>query len=351
MEQNQKNSHKCCPSELRYDEASQDWVVIAPGRGKRPELYKHPRARVDMDPKDCPFCNLAVTQEPPVLSYANSKKFAGSLPSDWTLAVIPNKFPAFCSPAGSKICKIKDGPLYHAMDAVGFCEIVVTRDHEKHIALMDLAAVREILDAYQSRYLALKKNKFVKYISIFHNHGIEAGASQPHPHSQIITSPLVDVDLRRAIVKTKKHFRRRKKCLACEMTAWEKKDKKRVVFKNHDFVAVCPFASKSPFQVIITPQKHSPYFESISESQKTSLAEIFSAVMKKIHKGLEDPPYNFYLHTAPSDGKAYPFYHWHWTILPKTATMAGFELGTHMEISTITPETAAEYLRNQNTIE
>lgn len=29
----------------------------------------------------------------------------------------------------------------------------------------------------------------------------------------------------------------------------------------------------------------------------------FSIVMKKIKKGLDDPPYNFYLHTAPCDGK------------------------------------------------
>jgi len=69
--------------------------------------------------------------------------------------------------------------------------------------------------------------------------------------------------------------------------------------------------------------------------------------LKKIYKGLHDPPYNFYLHTAPCDGKQYPYYHWHWTILPKTSIWAGFELGARMEISTIEPEKAAEYLRKQ----
>ena len=62
-------------------------------------------------------------------------------------------------------------------------------------------------------------------------------------------------------------------------------------------------------------------------------------------QGFGRSAYNFYLHTAPCDGKEYPYYHWHWTILPKTSTWAGFELGSRMEISTIEPEKAAEYLR------
>jgi len=69
--------------------------------------------------------------------------------------------------------------------------------------------------------------------------------------------------------------------------------------------------------------------------------------MIALYKGLGDPPYNFYLHTAPCNKKDCFQYHWHWTILPKTSTPAGFEIGTQMEISTIEPEKAAEYLRKQ----
>jgi UDPglucose--hexose-1-phosphate uridylyltransferase len=344
--QNQKN--KCCPSQLRYDEVSRDWVVIAPGRGKRPEEYKRQRKIMPMDSKDCVFCNLTADSKP-VLAFAHGLQTAdGSLPADWSLAVIPNKFPAFCAPAaGTKICKQHVGPVYHSMDAAGFCEIAITRDHNLHIGTMDLPAVEEVISAYQARYLMLKKNKFVKYISIFHNHGVEAGASQPHPHSQIITSPLVDVDLANALANSKKYYKKYKKCLACVMTEWELKDGARMVCENADFVALCPFASKSAFQVVISPKKHSPNFENITDGQKKNLTQIFSAVIKKICKGLGDPAYNFYLHTAPCDNKDYGYYHWHFTIMPKTATMAGFELGTRIEISTIEPERVAEYLRGQ----
>jgi len=191
------------------------------------------------------------------------------------------------------------------------------------------------------------KKPFVNYISIFHNHGPEAGASQPHPHSQIITTPLIDIDLEKALLNSQRHFKKKKGCVYCRMTKWEMKVKKRVVFENESFLAVCPFASKAAFEVIISPKKHLPYFERITEKEKCQLAEALKTVLNKLYKALNNPSYNFYLKTSPCDGENYDFYHWHFTILPKTGIWAGFEIGTRMEISTIEPEKAAEYLRKQ----
>jgi UDPglucose--hexose-1-phosphate uridylyltransferase len=75
------------------------------------------------------------------------------------------------------------------------------------------------------------------------------------------------------------------------------------------------------------------------------LAEVFQKALSSIYVALNDPAYNFYIHTAPCDGKDYPHYHWHIEILPHTSTWAGFELDTGIEISTIQPEVAAEHLR------
>ena len=108
---------------------------------------------------------------------------------------------------------------------------------------------------------------------------------------------------------------------------------------------MCPFASKAAFQVIITAKKHLSHFEKITEDEKMQLAEAFEVVLKKIRKCLNDPPFNFYLHTAPCNNGKYNHYHWHWTILPKTSIWAGFEVGTRMEISNIEPEEAAAFLR------
>ena len=124
------------------------------------------------------------------------------------------------------------------------------------------------------------------------------------------------------------------------------KVKKRIIFENKDFLVLCPFASKSAFEVIISPKKHASNFEKISEKEKWNLVEAFKVAMTKLYKALDDPPYNFYLHTAPVKGK-HPYYHWHFTILPKTATPAGFELGTRMEICVVEPEKAAQFLKKQ----
>ena len=124
-------------------------------------------------------------------------------------------------------------------------------------------------------------------------------------------------------------------------------DGRRIIFENKEFIVLCPFASRVSFEIRIFPKKHHAYFERVTDEQKEYLAEAFLAALGKLDKGLADPPHNFFLHTAPCDGKNYDHYHWHWEILPKTATWAGFELGTGIEISTIEPEKAAEYLRKQ----
>ncbi len=337
------------PSELRFDLASRDWVIIATGRARRPETFKKERRKIEkVSKKNCPFCQVH-TQEIPTLIFSQGKRLdfkpTQKIPEDWTTIVVPNKFPAFipCAELNKQI----EVRMFEKMNAVGFHEVVITRDHKKQISQFSVEKIKEVIDVYQARYLSLMKEKFVHYVSIFHNHGIEAGASIAHPHSQIITSPLIDTDLKTAISDSKKFWKKNKKCVYCLLAELESKKKVRVVFENEGFLVICPFASKMAFETIITPKKHSAYFEKITEKEKWLLAEAFQQATNRLYKALGDPAYNFYLHTAPCDKKKYEYYHWHWTILPKTSTWAGFEIGTGMEISTIEPEKAAQYLRKQ----
>jgi len=342
-----KKPKKKFPSELRLDVVSGDWVVIATGRAKRPEMFKSERRRKieELPEGKCPFCQIE-TQEKPLLIFfrGNRIPITKKIPKNWTTVVIPNKYPAFIS--DRSLNAKMEGP-YQIMNAVGLHELVVTRDHQKSLGQFDTRQVKEVIDAYQSRYLNLMKEPQVHYVSIFHNHGAGAGASQVHPHSQIAAVPLIDADLRKALSNSQKYFENYQECVYCQMNDWEMKRKKRIVFENRDFLVICPFASKAAFEIIISPKKHLAYFEKITEREKLYLSEAFKVALSKLYKGLNDPAYNFYLHTPPCDGKNYDFYHWHWTILPKTATWAGFELGARMEISTIEPEKAAEYLRKQ----
>ena len=344
-----KNKKSKFPSELRLDSVSGNWVIIATNRAKRPETFEQEDSSQEKLSKEgCPFCEIETQENPTLVSSKGKEVLCRSwqeLPKNWTIVSIPNKYPAFMPL--DKLEKRNQGKLYKKMNAVGFHEVIVTRSHEKQMAQFSVNQIKEVLDVYQSRYIDLMSEKFVNHISIFHNHGRKAGASIAHPHSQIITTPLIDVDLQGALSNSRDYYRKEKQCIYCAMNKFEKRNKERIVFENKDFLVICPFASKTAFQVIISPKKHLPYFERITEQEKCSLAEAFQKALKKLFKGLNNPAYNFYLHTAPCDKGDYDYYHWHWTILPKTSFLAGFEIGTQMEISTIEPEKAATYLKKQ----
>jgi UDPglucose--hexose-1-phosphate uridylyltransferase len=360
MEKNIKHKTKSAnrekfPSELRFALISRDWVVVATGRAKRPEAFKsEKRRKTTISQKDCFFCNIE-TQLPPILISRQGKIDIFSpndhqsggiqIPKDWTIVVIPNKYPAFVRMDGLNIRK---KGLHQIMNAYGAAEVVVTRHHTKQLAQFTLEQIKELLDVYQARYVELMKEPHINYVSIFHNHGEEAGASVSHPHSQIIAAPVIDPKIKRSLFGAKSYFEHYKKCAHCEMNKWDVKHRERVVFENKEFLVVCPFASKSAFEMSITPKEHLPYFERITDAQKHQLAEAFFAAIRKLYKGLADPPYNFYLQTAPCDGRNHDYYHWHWVIAPKTSILAGFEMSTGIEISTIRPEEAAEYLKKQS---
>ncbi|OGZ60605.1 MAG: galactose-1-phosphate uridylyltransferase [Candidatus Spechtbacteria bacterium RIFCSPLOWO2_01_FULL_43_12] len=336
---NISNDHKRV-SELRQDLVTGDWIAIATSRARRPQEYaKKGGKELEEDPAKCPFEDpQAHGNAPPLLVYKNKKH------PDWSLQVIPNKYPAFTHMEGCG--EIYEKGPYLVRDGRGYHEVIITRDHKKHLALLTIANVAEVLTAYKERYNALKGDKCVKYISIFHNHGADAGASLFHPHSQLIAVPFIPSDIHRSLVGSNMYFRKNGECVHCAMIRWEIEDKKRLVFENEMFVAFCPFVSRSAFEIRIFPKDHRAYFENLPDDYISQLADALRATLAKLNKLLNDPAYNFFVHTAPVDGPKYPNYHWHIEVLPKTAVWAGFELGTGMEISTIEPQKAAKFLRD-----
>ena len=130
------------------------------------------------------------------------------------------------------------------------------------------------------------------------------------------------------------------------MIDFEKKEKKRIVYENAGAIAFTPFVSKNAFEIRIFSKKHSPYFENALDADIDDAAEALRAVLKKIKKNLNDPDYNFFIHTAPIQEKErYKIYHWHIEVVPKTNINAGFELGTGVEINEVDPDQAASLLR------
>lgn len=322
-------------SELRRDLVTGNWIVIAKGREERP--HAHTAKQAPDDPiESCPFEDpQASGNAEPVLMYKDN--------IGWSLQVIPNKYPAFSGGQCGIITKI--GP-YSVQDGKGFHEVVITREHTKHLALLPKEKVEEIFRAYKDRYMSLKKEDCVKYISIFHNHGRLAGATLTHPHSQLIAIPILPSDIRRSLSGSSIFYKKYGRCVHCAMLDFEREQKERIIFENKDFIAFCPFVSRDAYEVRIFPQEHKAYFEKITEKEIESLAESFQKVLASFYNKLGNPDYNFYLHTAPIDGKEFDQYHWHFEIRPKIETSAGFEFSTGVEIATVEPEKAAKLLKN-----
>lgn len=329
------------PSFLRQDFISGDWVVVATGRAARPDEFKKKPRKKSPQAFLCRFCQIT-KYEKPILAYRDGKVMEKPPYSGWTTVVVANRYPAFLPELN--LGKRKAGP-YRVMNGKGFHELVITADHDQDIGQMEIERVKELIDVYQNRCLALSCQPDVSYVAIFHNQGEEAGASISHHHSQIIAIPTLDAGLVRDFADTKNYWQVHGKCPHCLAIAYEKRAKERLIFENKDFVAFIPFAPRTAFEIRIYPKKHQPYFEKINETEKWSLAEVFKASLGALGKGLNFPDYNFFLKNSPCYGKGGELYHFGWHILPKTQTWAGFELGAQIEISTIAPEKAAEYLR------
>ena len=326
-------------SELRRDLVSGAWVVIATGRGKRPnDFLKQRRAPLAQSKLTCPFER---PESPPLLSYDNAGR---TTEEAWWVQVVANKYPAF----GKGICAVfKETGPYEWTEGVGFHELVISRDHVRSIGFMTDHEAELVFRAYQARYLALKDDACVEYVSIFHNQGRLAGATISHPHSQIIAVPVVPPDIARSLKGSADYSQTHGTCVHCVIMEYELKERVRVVYENERFAVVAPYASKTAFEMRVYPKRHGAHFEAITDTDRLLLANAMRTALAKLSKGLKNPDFNFFLHTAPT-GNSHQFdhYHWHVEIMPKTAIWAGFEIGTGIEISTIAPEAAAEFLRN-----
>ncbi|MBI2462687.1 MAG: galactose-1-phosphate uridylyltransferase [Candidatus Spechtbacteria bacterium] len=328
-------------SELRRDLVTGDWILIAKQRGKRPHAFiAGDDKEIELPTSQCPFEDPQKSgNAPPVLLYKNAEG------TDWEVQVIPNKYPAFAQQGECLVPQMR-GP-YEVIDGKGFHEVIITRDHEKHWAFFSREEATNVVRAYQERYQKLKDDECVTYISIFHNHKRAAGASLAHPHSQLIAIPVVPADVRRSLEGSRNYFHKNGRCVHCETINFEVQEKSRIVFENERFIAFCPFISRTAFEIRLFPKNHQEDFGSLSPEHYSDLADGLREPLKMLNGTLQNPAYNFFLHTAPLDGVEYQHYHWHFEIVPKTAIAAGFELGTGIEISTLEPEQAAEFLREQ----
>ena len=330
--------------ELRQNPATKEWVIIATERAKRPEELGAGIFEVSPEEKEkCPFCSGHENMTPSEILAYRTYGTRNDSPG-WWIRILPNKFAALVPQGNTERVRIED--LFMYMNGVGEHEVIVeSPDHNMTIASMEQKQVEEIFLAYRERYITLSKDHRFEMVILFKNHGMAAGTSLRHPHSQIIATPVTPMHIRHRLEEAMRYYDDTGKCVYCVMMQKERHVADRIVMETDNFMSFEPFASRSPFETWVIPKKHRSSFEETSPEEVKELAYVMRATLAKIYKSLNNPDYNYVFHSAPSHEKDGEYYHWHIQILPRVSAMAGFELGSGIYINTVIPETAAKFLR------
>jgi UDPglucose--hexose-1-phosphate uridylyltransferase len=262
----------------------------------------------------------------------------------WTLRVVPNQFPVLR--VEGTLDRQGEG-LFDKMNGIGAHEVIIeTPRHEDTLATMAEAQVEEVLWACRERVQDLKRDRRFRYIIIFKNHGLAAGASLEHSCSQLIALPIVPREVRDEVDGARAHFHVKERCVFCDIVRQESEAGRRLIAENADMVALAPYAPRFPFETWILPRQHQSMFEDAPRHEYASLARLLGDILRRINKTLNMPPYNLLIHSAPFVEPAADYYHWHVEIIPKLTKVAGFEWATGFYLNPTSPEEAAQVLRD-----
>ncbi len=331
-------------NDIRKDYLLNRWVVIATHRRRRPTDFARKEATQSVDKSACPFCPGNERKTPPaVLVYLKGKKRVirekdtnGLRHRDWLVRCVPNLFSAFSPPEKRE--------SFESGKAVGHHEVLVeSPNHGEHPAVARTSQLVHVIDAYIDRLEALSSKPYVKYVSIFRNHGLDAGASLSHAHSQIIampTTPTIPCD---ELKMSKAFYEKNGKCVFCDIIKREKNGQ-RFIWENENFVAFAPWAAVNPFEFWIIPKKHQSTL-SVEPRTVEGLAKALKTCLGGLKALLNDPPYNYGFHISPNMETS-KFYHWHLEVYPKLSIWAGFEKSNGIYINVVPPEDAAQNLRS-----
>jgi UDPglucose--hexose-1-phosphate uridylyltransferase len=325
---------------LRFDATTADWVVFSPGRSARPVEYRSARVPVASEP-GCVFCPGNEAQTSPTLDTEHDPE----QPERWWVRAFPNKYPAL-RPDASNV-RDRSVPLLRQRGGRGAHEVVVcSPDHSRPIARLPEAQVTALLRLLQRRHRTLAANPELEVVQIFQNHGERAGSSLPHPHLQIIATPVVPRQIRLKYQIAAEYYQAQGVSLYQDLCQAELEAKTRIILETREFIALAPFASRVPYQTWIVPRDPKPSFDLADPASLPGLASTLRDLLQRLQVALGDPAYNLTFFGAPRRHSDEPDFVWHIEVLPRLSIDAGFELATGMAINSVLPEHAAETLRS-----
>ena len=320
--------------QVRRDPLTGDTILMACDRAARPNDYQFvSKPQPVGDPHTCPFCpqNESATIEPRFDYPPPDPRGNGHRGQPWVTRVVPN--------------------LYPVIDpTIGFHRVII--ESRRHVSTWSELTVDErtqAMAACQDQLNRAGQDGF-PYAQVFKNCGPSAGASLSHVHSQIVASPRVPTRVATEVSGAVRYVRDKGRCFFCEQ------NRGAIAFESESFIAVCPYASRFPYETWVLPREHESHFQLSSEGL-AELGEKLARLEGAYQRVIPDAAYNWLLHTAPAPGwtpASAPLnfttgeieagYHWHIEIFPRIAKMAGYEFATDQYINIVDPHDAAEHL-------
>lgn len=336
--------------ELRIDPLTGDRTIVAGARADRPGGGFSAEPRPSIDPEKDPFLGGHEDRTPPEIDALRPDGGARDGPG-WTVRSVPNLYPALDSGAGELVAEAVDEDhdplagaqrgdpdLLTARPAIGAHEVIVNGPQPvTSISELGVGQLETAMDMWRRRMLAHDESP---YVHVLVNEGREAGASLPHTHAQLYALPFVPAAVARERERFTAHANRTQgRNLLEDLVQEEVRRRERVVAIDSEAVAICPFASRVPFQLQLAPRRPRPRYQDDGPLGAGLLANVLgrlAAVLGAL------PPLNLWVRTAPH-GAAY--FCWRIDVMPRLTHLAGLELGTGVNLNILPPERAAALLR------
>ncbi|MEX2107847.1 MAG: hypothetical protein WD827_03035 [Solirubrobacterales bacterium] len=228
--------------------------------------------------------------------------------------------------------------LFASRPASGGHEVIVNAP--EHVTAMAELSDERFAGAIATWRERLRAHSDAAYSQLVVNEGPGAGASLPHSHAQLYALPFVPATVARERERAGAYSERTAGgSLLGDVLVEEVRRGERLVAIDDEAALICPWASRSPYELRVVPRRATARFE-----EDESGTAMLHTAMRLLAKHFDGPPeLNLWVRTAPQGTE---HFHWHVDIAPRLTTKAGFELGTGVDINIYPPERAAADLRD-----
>ncbi len=320
--------------EIRIDQLTGLRTILAPGRADRPEGFKRP-ASEQKGAEGCPFCEGSEGRTPPEVFAVRPEGGVPDTPG-WTSRVVPNLYPALSD--GDDEPRPDSAPdLFTSRPAIGGHEVIVNAP--EHVTAMAELSEKRFAGAIETWRERMRAHSDAAYVQLVVNEGAGAGASLPHTHAQLYALPFVPAAVARERERTGSYSERTAGSgLLTDVLVEEVRRRERLVAIDEEAALICPWASRSPYELRVVPRRETAHFE-----DDTGGAAMIHTALRLLARRFDgSPDLNLWIATAPRDAEKF---HWHVDIAPRLTVKAAFELGTGVDINVYPPERAAADLR------